>query len=684
MVSVYGADERDGRVGFWMELVTGRTLQQLLHDYGPLSAREALLVGVDLCHALAAVHQAGFLHCDLKAQNVMREAGGRIVLMDFGASVLRRLEGDEARRTRGTPLYLAPEVLRGEPATVQSDFYSLGVLLFYLVSGEFPFEGRSLSGLQAAHVQDQRKLLRDVRPDLPGPFVSVVDAATAGAPEDRPESAGAFEKLLEHAAGHAAPRYVAPAHGHATRERSIAVLPFVDMTPTGSLQYFCDGISEEIIEALTRVSGLRVMGRHSTFAFRNSPRSAQEIGATLGVGSVLEGSVRASGEVLRAIARLVDAADGRQIWSERFDRRLDDVLAVQDDIAQAVARSLGFQADRSSAAAAAPLGRAGTRDVEAYTLCLKGRYCWNQRTEATLHKAAAYFAEAVRRDPAYAEALAGLGAVQTTLSLYGVSAPREAMSEARHSATRALAINPGSSIAHVVLGCVAAVYDWSWQEAEVRFRKAIQLDPDDSAAHHWYAINFLVPLARFDEAAEELRRAVHSDPLSMPVRMSAGLMSYFAHRFADAEHDLRECLDIDPGAATARLFLGLSLVEMGQAEAALRQLETALELSPSPEMTAALGYAYARNGQVDRARRELTRLLKLSDTRFVSPSLFAQVYSGLGEAGNALDWLEKALHVRASDLAWLGVRPVFDAVRTETRFATLLSMVRDSGAAAKP
>ena len=179
VVSVYGADERDGRVGFWMELVTGRTLQQLLHDYGPLSAREALLVGVDLCHALAAVHQAGFLHCDLKAQNVMREAGGRIVLMDFGASVLRRLEGDEARRTRGTPLYLAPEVLRGEPATVQSDFYSLGVLLFYLVSGEFPFEGRSLSGLQAAHVQGQRKLLRDVRPDLPGPFVSVVDAATA-------------------------------------------------------------------------------------------------------------------------------------------------------------------------------------------------------------------------------------------------------------------------------------------------------------------------------------------------------------------------------------------------------------------------------------------------------------------------------------------------------------------------
>ncbi len=217
IVSVFGADERDGRVGFWMELIAGRTLFQLHQDYGRSSAQEAILVGVDLCHALAAVHQAGFLHCDLKAQNVMREAGGRIVLMDFGAAVLNRVEAGEVQRTRGTPLYLAPEVFRGDPPTVQSDLYSLGVLLFYLVSGAFPFEAQSLSGLEDAHVQGRRKLLRDVRPDLPAAFVSVVDTATASSPELRPESAGALERLLEQAAGRAAQaRYAAPSTGLST------------------------------------------------------------------------------------------------------------------------------------------------------------------------------------------------------------------------------------------------------------------------------------------------------------------------------------------------------------------------------------------------------------------------------------------------------------------------------------
>ena len=418
------------------------------------------------------------------------------------------------------------------------------------------------------------------------------------------------------------------------------------------------------------------MGRSSTFAFKGSARSAQEVGATLGVASVLEGSVRASGDALRVISRLVDASDGGQIWSERFDRRLDDVFAVQDEIAGAVAAALGFRAQHGSPAAAVPLGRSRTRDGEAYTMCLKGRYCWNQRTEAALRKAAEYFRAAVERDPMYAEAHAGLGEALTTLGLYGVSPPREVMPAARQSAFRATALDPNLSAAHAVVGCVTAVYDWNWVDAEATYKHAIHLDPDAPAAHHWYAINFLVPLGRFEEAAKELRRAARADPLSMPVRMSVGLMNYFAHHFAQAERDLRECLDIDAGAAAARLFLGLSLVEMGQPDAAIRQLEMARDLSPSPEMAAALGYAYAYANQTDRARHELDHLVKLSAERFVSPSLVAQVHAGLGETSNALDWLEKAMHLRSSDLAWLATRPVFDTLRTDPRFSRLLSTVR--------
>jgi eukaryotic-like serine/threonine-protein kinase len=675
VVTIFGVDRIDGRVGFWMELVNGRTLKEILNEQGPFSAQEAMVFGLDLCRALAAVHQAGFLHRDVKAQNVMREAGGRIVLMDFGAAVVN-VGSYPPVDLKGTPLYLAPEVLQGSPPSVRSDLYSLGVLLYYLVSGDFPVNGRSFDDICTAHSQGWRRSLRDARPDLPSAFVRVVDDATALLPERRPDSAGVMEALLENAVGRGTSARAVAASARDTQTPvecpSIAVLPFVDMSPEKNLEFFCYGIAEEITNALTSVSGLRVVAHSSAFRFKSTDEDVRRIGSVLNARTVLAGSVRASGNRLRVISRLINAADGSHLWSERFDRNLDDVFAVQDEIAKAAVSALGIRVRSGHGYFATLPGTPSTRDVEAYRSYLKGRHYWNQRTEYALHKSLSCFQAAIEKDSSYAEAYAGLAEAYATLALYGVLSPHDVMPRAKAAAQQAMDIVGAMSSPFATLGCIAAVYDWAWPEAERHYHRAFELNPEHPAAHHWYAINYLVPLKRFDEADTELRRAVGADPLSMPIRVSLGLRSYFAHRYAQARDEFRDSFELDAGSATARLFLGLTLVEMGSFDEAVPQLETALQIARSPEMIAALGYAFARVGNIDRARQAVGELMALASARYVSSSLIAQVHAGLGEPLQAFDWLEKASDAHAADLAWLPVRPVFDSLRSETRFNVLL------------
>ena len=668
VVMVYDADKADGSVGLWMELVEGRTLKDIVTEQGPFSAQEAVLVGLDLCGALAAVHGARLIHRDIKAQNVMRAAGGRIVLMDFGAAAARNIGVDAVVGLRGSPAYVAPEVLEGGAPNEQTDLYSLGVLLYYLASGRFPVTADSIDGLRQAHAAGRRTPLRDVRPDLPSSFVRVVDDAIAALPQHRPGSAGAMETLLERALGWRSVRTVAD------RARSIAVLPFSDLTADHSLDFFCDGVAAEIANALTGVTGLHVVACNSKFRFDGSPEDVRRAARLLDVDTVLEGSVRAAGRRLRIISRLIDAGAGTQRWSQRFDSDLDDVFAVQDEIANAVVRALGVVAGGQAAAPAAAVSPS-TRNVEAYTLYLKGRHAWNQRSEAALHKSVELFQAAVARDPGYAEAYAALAEAHATLGLYGVLPPEKTMPVAREMAGRAIALLDTLPSPSATIGCIAAVYEWDWAEAGRHFTRAIELNPAHPAAHHWYAINYLVPLGRLAEADTELRRAIHADPLAMPIRASVGLRSYFARRYDDAARELRETFDLDAASVPAHLFLGLTLVEMGQIADALGELEAAARFSRSPEVIAALAYASARGQHADRARALLAELLALSSQRYVSPSLVAQIHSGLGEVALAFDWLERAAEARAADLAWLAVRPVFDAIRSDARFAALRTRV---------
>src|SRR5262249_19102579 len=382
----YDVQTYDGRAGLWMELVRGRTLQALLNERGTLGYREAALIGQDLCRALAAVHQAGLTHGDIKPQNVVREESGRVVLMDFGAG---RWRGSTANTgiIVGTPMFLAPEVLDGGVPTPAADIYSLGVLIYHLVTGTYPMLATTIQELQSAQTRAKRLTLRDTRRDLPALFAQVVDRAIAVDPRARHGSIGELEADLMHSVD-------APPQ----RSASLAVLPLVNLNADDDHEYFSDGLTEELINVLSRLEGLRVMSRTSAFEFKGKAIDIRAIGAQLGVANVLEGSVRKSDDRLRVTVRLVNTDDGCQLWTGRFDRTMTDIFDIQDEIAQTIASSLEIAlASRGGQA----LVKRYTGDMEAYQLYLRGRFHWNRRSNEGFEKAREYFEAALACDSRY-------------------------------------------------------------------------------------------------------------------------------------------------------------------------------------------------------------------------------------------------------------------------------------------
>jgi serine/threonine-protein kinase len=688
VVCVYEAGEHEGRCGLAMEFVRGMTLEQMLDVHGPFSAGEARLVGYELCGALAAVHREGLIHCDLKAQNVMREVGGRLVLMDFGAGQQQRRGA--ADPVAGTPLYLSPEVLAGGGATVSSDIYSVGVLLYHLVTRDFPVKADTLPALMKAHTRGDIMPVQDVRPNLPVSFVRIVECAMHRDPARRYPSAMRMATALARISGSQpglsdVPRLRAP--GRPTRRparpdrpgrqlRSVAVLPFTDMSPAKDQESFCDGITDELIYALSQLPRLRVAARTSTFQFKGQAPDARQIGKVLNVATVLDGTVRKDGDRLKVTVELIGTVDGYLLWSQSFDRSLVDVFAVQDEIARAVVMMLTGDAARRIVSSIAP----NSRDLEAYCLYLEGRYHWNKRTEGELERSLGCFEQAIQRDPAYAHAYVGLADAYLTLGTYGAMPSREVTVHARCALKRAFEIETSLAEAYACRGCLSSVYDWSWSKADRDFRRAIELNPSYSTAHHWYAINYLVLLARFEEAREELQRALDLDPLALSIRTSLGMNCYFARNYEAAIRELTKTIEFDGTFGLARLFLGATHTELGGYDQARQQLEAALQLSGRrPEILGALGYLHGRAGDAVGARRILIELTRLARERYVSPVRRAQVHVGLGQRNEALTELEKAYGERAADLAWLGVRPTFASLHAEPRFKSLLAQLHLPG-----
>jgi serine/threonine-protein kinase len=601
VVTVHGADRSDGRVGLWMEFIHGRTLEQVLKDQGPFEPADATQIGLDLCRALSAVHRAGLLHRDIKAHNVMREDGGRIVLMDFGTGLDDACEsGDSAHSLAGTPLYMAPEVLDGRGASIQSDIYAVGVLLYRLVTGSYPVRGRSVQDVRDMHARGERTPLRSLRPDLPRGFIQVVEHAIDLQPERRYENAAALEAALisleprsklvrlGYALGGVAafllvaglaweivgrqvgvartPSALVAGFAGVPRDAGavssierpvIAVLPFKNLSAEPDSDDFADGLTDEVIRNLSVIDGLGVRSSTSSFAFKNKPRNTREVGELLNANLVVEGSVLRAGKQLRINAQLVRVADDTPLWSERFDRELKDIFAIQDEISRAIVDKLRLTLGRGQ--------RRYETNLEAYDLFMRGRALIDRRGPASAQRAAELFERAIASDSEFAPAHAGLANAYAFWSFpfRGISFEK-AYPIMRPAAVRALQLDPLLADAHAAMGWVYA-YEHDWANAKAAFQNAIRLNPSLTQAYTSYSISTLQSLREYDEAMRILQLASRHDPLSLDVRREIGQVQLFSGRYEDAIDTFRGVVDIEPGFPFVQTLLARGLTFTGRA-----------------------------------------------------------------------------------------------------------------------
>jgi TolB-like protein/Tfp pilus assembly protein PilF len=454
--------------------------------------------------------------------------------------------------------------------------------------------------------------------------------------------------------------------------RSIAVLPFVNLSTDPDNEYFADGITDELTAALDRVDGLRVAARTSAFAFKGKPADIREVAERLRVRSVVEGTVRKDGNRLRIAARLIDANSGYRLWSEEYERQMSDVLAVQAEIARAIATALQQQM------APEHLGqfeRDISRDPQAYELYLKGRYEWHRRTERSLSEARAHFEQAVQRVPSYSRAWSGLGDAYAVSAFYDYVPPREGYPKAEEAARRALELDSTLAAPHATLGYVNLYYHWNWPVAEAEFQRAIRLAPEYSTAHQWFG-NFLTAMGRFDEAKTAFQRATESEPLSLIAAAALGWSRYYARAYDEAEQDFVRTLELEPDYELARLWRGQTFDVRGQSDLALTELTRAVELSKRSSLTlAALAHALAVAGQRDSARQVVAEIEGRRAAQYVPPYEIAKVYVALGDTTVALDWFERAYRDRAHSMVFLKVDPQLAGMQRNPRYAALLARV---------
>jgi TolB-like protein/DNA-binding SARP family transcriptional activator/Flp pilus assembly protein TadD len=457
----------------------------------------------------------------------------------------------------------------------------------------------------------------------------------------------------------------------ASTPESVAVLPFANQSGDVANEYMSDGITDELISTLATVPGLRVASRTSAFSLKGLPLDVREVGTRLGVEAVLEGSVRRSGDRLRVTAQLVSAQDGYQLWSETFDRSATDVLAIQSEIARAIATRLG-----GGSAVDAGVDEHPQDDPVAYDLYLQGRYAWHQRTEAGLKRAVDRFEAAVARSPRYARAHAGLGDAYAVLAFYDYVAPREAFPKARDAARRAIALAPGLAAAHATLGYVSLYHDWQFERAEAEFRRAIALDSTYSVAHQWYG-NLLTSRGRFDEAMREMRRAQELDPLSLIASAALGWIHLMAGQYDEAVAQCRRTLALDGEFALAWLWKGIGESELGRPDSARVALRRAAVLSGETGIVrAAIARSLALAGSPDSARAIIRSLERREGVPYAPSYEIAKVHLALGDRAAALTALERAVDERAHSLVFLAIDPQLAALRREPRFVALLERIQ--------
>jgi TolB-like protein/predicted Ser/Thr protein kinase len=636
-----------------MEYVDGTAIK------GPLPVEEAVRLAIQIAGALDEAHKRGILHRDLKPGNIMVTSGGSTKLLDFGLAKLSARSESETASTMdgtvmGTPAYMSPEQAQGMPVDARSDIFSFGAVLYEIISGTRAFDGASAVQVLSAVLRDEPKPLQ-----TPPQLERIMMRCLAKQPAQRFQTMAEVKTALEQVS-------VKPAE----QQASIAVLPFADMSPNKDNEWFSDGLAEEITNVLAQIPELKVTARTSAFAFRGKEQDIRKIAEMLGVRTILEGSVRRVGNRIRVTAQLINAADGYHLWSQRYDRDIEDVFAIQDEVAGAISKALQI---KLSVDARGP--RQYEPNLPAYEAYLKARHYFAKTDPDSCARSMQYAEQSIALDSGFAQPHIQISdcllALTAGLSLIPA---HEAMPKIREEALKALAIDASLSEAHALIGIVAGVYDYNWQEVERRFELALSCHPVSFQVQSWYAAFHLLLIGRVREAIEENERALSQDPLSIPSRSTLVISLLALGRHADANREIRKMMEIDGNLPLQHHYLGLSYVAQEMYEEALACAERSYLLAPwyKPSI-AMLAGLLARKGLTIRVQELLMKLG--SRQEYGVPFSLAEFHLLCGEIDKAADWLEKAIAQRHPLILFWMALPHWKVLKSSPRWPALMKLL---------
>ncbi len=727
ILTIYEVGESEGAHFIATEFIDGVTLRVHMAR-NTLKISDALDLAIQMTSALDAAHRAGVVHRDIKPENAMLREDGYLKILDFGlAKLAERAAADSEAITlaetdpgivMGTVGYMSPEQARGLVVDTRSDIFSMGVVLYEMLTGRSPFAGNSTSSVLVSILEREPPPLSRFIPNAPAELQRIITRSLAKNRDERYQTVRDlyvdlkafkqewdFQLKLEnttekqgilHGGGatligriadtvqekendfyktlnSTQPRFSQTARRLNRDEPidSLAVLPLVNASKDPGAEYLSDGITESIINSLSQLPQLRVMARSTVFRYKGLEVDPMEVGQALDVRAVMLGRVLQVGDQLVIKTELVDVADGSHLWGAQYNRKPADIFAVQDEISGEIYEKLRLRLTGEDHKKR--LVKRYTDDTEAYQLYLKGRFHTSKATRDGLQKGIDYFNEAIGIDPTYARAYSGLAE-----AYYGLSSahlpPKEAMPKARAAAMKALEMDDTLAEAHASLALVKVFYDWDWNGAETEYRRAIELNPGYASAHHWYGW-YLALMGRLDQATSEMNRAQELDPLSLEITADLGLSFFFARRYDRAIEQFRKALEMDQHFIWARFFIGWAEEQQGMIDEAIAEYQKAAQVEDALVIKAALGHAYAVGGRVDEAQAILDEFERLSESKHVSPYDFAIIHTALGAREQAFECLERAYENRSEALVWLKVDPRLDPLRATPQFIDLLRRV---------
>lgn len=713
-----------------MQYVEGQSLDSILKT-STFKIREILAIALQLANALAEAHAGNVIHRDIKPQNIMIDSRDQVKVLDFGLAKIEEqtnaridsgsanAESDSANAETislltnpnlilGTPLYMSPDHMQPEDLDARCDIFSVGVVLYEMITGEHPFLRKTVPSTISAVLTHQPSPISNFRKDVPARLERIVQRCLEKDKLKRYQSASELandiSRLIREldrnsfflTLSRPVVRYTLAAIAIVVMGavgvysfRNRATQPSVAQSPVGQrnvidsvailpltcqdaeLDYLCEGLTESITNKLSSVPTIRVSARTSVLRYQKGEADALIAGRELGVKAVTTGKLTKQNDDLKIQIDLIKVSDGSQIWGQQYTQKISNVLLIQDDISAQIAQKLRLQL---SSEELNRISKHYTENTEAYLLYARGRFFWNRRTVEDLKKAAENFEAAIRLDNNYALAYTGLADSYLILTRYGLAPPIELLDRAKAAAQKAIEIDDELAEAHTSLAAIKADYDWDWPIIEREHRRAIELNPNYPTAHNFYAW-YLMSLGRFDEAKAQMRLAQELDPDSLGIRASVGLPYYYSGDMDSAIAQYRKCLEADSNFILARWYLAMGYEQKGMYDAAIAEWNQIESVDRSPELLSNLAYAYAMSGRRAQALQYLKELESLSKDRYVSPFHVGVVHLGLGDVNRAFDYFEKAYGDRSLPMT-LNVDPRFTALHTDPRFIKLLQHLR--------